>query len=338
GDFGATTVTEPDGTFAFSGIPVGKRHLYLSDGGRRGWEDWVRIEAFEIGAAPRNLGRIDCHTGKLTVNVVGDFSKPTDDVNLHDYDPNAVRVRIAVRHLVPHAKGGPFIFENVSLGKYDVAGWGEERAHINRMIEITPDNLNPTVTLEWPKGTASIRGTIDASLRKLAGNGSWYELYSPNIRWWIWVPVQDDGRFELKGIPAGSYCLAMNHWKGARIATTLADIQLRDGETKTLNLAPANVPAGELEKEVVKVTAFTSQGIPLPGTDIRLIGPSGPVKPNDRRSGHFVFVATPGFYQLSAAFPGTQSVTQTVEIKPTPQDAPPQLRAHEFDVTLGPSD
>ncbi len=337
GDFGATTVTEPDGTFAFSGIPVGKRNLYLSGGERHGWEEWSRIATLEIGAAPRNLGRIDCLTGKLTVNVVGDFSQPRDDVNLHYYDPSPIRVRPAVWHVVPHAKGGPFLFENVSPGKYDVAGGGEERPHINRMFEITPDNLNATVTLEWPKGTASIRGTIDASLRNQAGT-VWYELYSPDFRWWTSVPVQDDGRFELKGIPAGPYTLAMNYWKGARIAATLAEIQLRDGETKTLTITPVSVPRGELAREALKVTAFTSQGIPLPGADIRLTGPDGPVKPNDVLSGHFVFVAAPGSYQLSVAFPGARTLTRAVELKSMPADAPAQARQQQLDVTIGPID
>jgi beta-lactamase regulating signal transducer with metallopeptidase domain/protocatechuate 3,4-dioxygenase beta subunit len=338
GDFGATTVTEPDGTFAFSGIPVGKRALYLADENQVVWDEWKRIESLDVGAAPRNFGRIDFRAARLTVKVVGPFNRPSDQVNLRDYDPRAVRARVVARPRLPHPQAGPFIFNYVRPGKYDVFGSGDQRASINRMIEITPDDLNPTVTLEWPQGTASIRGTIDGSLRKLVGNG-WFVLYSAGDRWEMAVRVEDDGRLELNGIPAGSYSLAMNQFRsGAFIPVRVADFPLRDGETKTLTITPASVPRGELSKEALKVTLFTSQGIPLPCADIRLTGPNGPVQPNDALSGHLIFVAAPGSYQLSVVFPGARTVTRAVELKSTPADAPPQARNQQLDVTIGPID
>jgi beta-lactamase regulating signal transducer with metallopeptidase domain/protocatechuate 3,4-dioxygenase beta subunit len=340
GDFGATTTTDSDGNFVFSGIPVGKRYLYFSVRRRFGRvEEWDRVRALDIRSAARNFGRIDHRVGKVTVNVVGTPSQPADDasVYLHYYDPNLFRVQIAAQSRVPRAKG-VFIFDNVGPGKYDVEGSADGKPSVKRMIEISPDNLNPTVTLAWPQGTASIHGTIDSSLRKLIGHG-WISLYSPDVRWSAPVRIKEDGQFELVGLPAGVYSLGMMRFRSSTfVAVLLAEIQLRDGEAKTLNVSKESVPSSEFEKGVLKVTAFTSQGIPLPGADIRLTGANGELKPNMSREGHVWFVAAPGSYHLSVAFLGADTLTRTVEIKPTRDNEPWNAQDHELNVTLTPID
>jgi len=337
-DFGATAITDSDGSFVFSGIPAGKRYLYFSVRGRRGWDDWNRVRALDIHATDQNFGRIDHRVGTLTVNVVGAGNQLPEDASviLHYYDPSPVQVHIAARPRFPRAKGAAFVFDNLGPGKYDIAGSAEGKPRINRTIEISPDNLNPTITLEWPRGAASIRGTIDSALRELIGNG-WINLYSQDVRWSVPVPVKEDGGFEVGGIPAGLYSLAiMRLGSGTMFPILLAEIRLHDGEIKTLNVSKETVPQSELSKGVLKVSAFTPEGISLPGADIRLTGSKGAVKPNTSRAGQFWFVAEPGSYQLSVAFLGADTVRRTVEIKPAPEKGSWKSQVQELNVTLRP--
>jgi beta-lactamase regulating signal transducer with metallopeptidase domain/protocatechuate 3,4-dioxygenase beta subunit len=339
-DFGATTITDSDGSFVFSGIPTGKRYLYFAVRRRSGWDDWNRVRAVDIRAADQNLGRIDHRVGTLTVNVVGAANQPPKDASfdLLYYDPSLVQVHIAARPRGPRAKGTAFVFDNVAPGKYDIAGTAEGKPSINRMIEISPDNLNPTITLEWPRGTASIRGTIDSALRELIGNG-WLKLYSQDVRWSVPVPVKEDGGFEIGGIPAGLYSLALVRLgSDTMFPTLLAEISLHDGEIKTLNVRKVSVPQSELSKGVLKIATFTPRGIPLPGAAIRLIGPKGAVKPNMSHAGELWFVAEPGSYQLSVAFLGADTVTRTIEIKPAPENGPRKSQFQQLNLTIGPID
>jgi beta-lactamase regulating signal transducer with metallopeptidase domain len=335
--FAATTVTNSQGAFVFSGIPAGKRDLYfLAHGRSRNAENWIHGRALEIHAAAQNFGRIDHRVARLTVNVAGILHRPDENpgVYLHDYNPSLFRRHFVARPNFPHPLGTEFVFENVGLGKYDVSASGEGMLRVNRMIDISADDLNPAVTLEWPHGTASLRGTIDRDLCRLLGNG-WIEMATSDVRWSARLPLKDDGRFELSGIPAGAYSLTMLPVRLTTIVpVSLAAIRLRDGEVKTLTINKEDIPQAELSRGVLKVNVFTSEGIPLPGADVRLTGASGVLQPNLSRAAHSFFVALPGAYQLSAAYRGADTVARAVEIKPALENGLWKPQDHEVDVTL----
>ena len=270
------------------------------------------------------------------MNVAGILHRPDENpgVYLHDYNPSLFRRHFVARPNFPHPLGTEFVFDDVGLGKYDVSASGEGMLRVNRMIDISADDLNPAVTLEWPHGTASLRGTIDRDLCRLLGNG-WIEMATSDVRWSARVPLKDDGRFELSGIPAGAYSLTMLPIRLSTIVpVSLAAIRLRDGEVKTLTINKEHIPQAELSKGVLKVNVFTSEGIPLPGADVRLTGTSGVLQPNLSRAAHSFFVAPPGAYQLSAAYLGANTVAHAVEIKPALENDLWKPQDHEVDVTL----
>jgi hypothetical protein len=343
-DFSATTTTHSDGSFAFAGVPPGKRYLYFAVHKRRARsDDWVPVRALEINTAARNFGRIDQRTGTVTVKVVG---RPKDDatVDLHYYDPSLFlfQVRIAARSLLPRAQDAPFVFENVGPGTYDIAvsavSADNYALRIKRMLIVSPDEPNPTVTVEWPHGTASIRGTIDQTLRDMLGNGI-IALSSPDDRWRTSVRVKEEGHFEVDGIPAGNYSLTMMRFRrGGFIPLMLKGVRLAAGEAQTLDIRREMVPQSELLKEALNVSVFTPQGFPLPGCEIRLTGASGELKPNRSHAGHVWFAVLPGTYQVSCAYPGAQTVTQTVEIKPPSHSGSASMTDHLLNLTLAPSD
>jgi beta-lactamase regulating signal transducer with metallopeptidase domain len=338
-DFAATTMTDEEGAFVFTGVPFGTRYLYYSaERRKRTGDDWVRVRSLEINTAARDLGRIDHRVGKVTVKVVGRLKDDTP-ANLCFYDPNLFQVHIAAEQRRARAEGAPYVFENVGPGKYDIHFWdGERRASINQMLVVTPQEPNPTVTVEWPKGTAFIHGTVDAPLRKLIGDRL-FVLASPDQRWQGFIRFDDRGRFELRSIPAGEYSLILLRWAGGNLPVTLKRMRLADGDARTLDLTKADIPQSELAKEAVRVSVFTPEGIPLPGCEIRLAGSraTSPLpKPTRTQGATKWFALPPGSYTFVASYLGAESAPQTAEVRPVLKDGAWITHDHVVNLTLAP--
>ncbi len=151
--------------------------------------------------------------------------------------------------------------------------------------------------------------------------------------------VQEDGRFERGGIPAGVYTLALARMRsGGFVPLTLKEIRLAEGEAKTLDIRKDGIPQSEFLKGVFKVAVFTPQGLPLPGCDLRLTGTNGSPKPTRTFAAHAWYAVPPGSYRLSAAFPGAQAITQTIEVKPLPKGSEPGVQDQVLNLTLAPAE
>jgi hypothetical protein len=302
------------------------------------------VRALDVNTAARNLGRIDHRVATVTVKVVGRGDADTI-ADLSSYDPSLIQFRRWVGAMRrPRAKGDPYVFDDVAPGKYDFnlsillgREWGPS---INQMFVVTPEESNTTVTVEWSKGTASIRGTIDASLRELMGRYGELTLGSPNERWRENVRIDEGGRFELGEIPAGEYSLAMLRLRsGGLLSFTLKEFRLAEGETKTLDFTIAAIPQSELAKEVVQVSVFTPEGLQLPGCEIRLAGPPGlpPLPKPTRSQGATKWFALPaGSYTFVASYLGAESATQTVEVRPVLKDGDWTTHDHVVNLTVAP--
>ena len=340
-DFDANTTTDKDGAFVFTGVPRGRRYLYFSARQRKwGGDDWACVQAIDVNTAAHNLGRIDHRVGTVTVNVVGGTDNMMGD--LYFYDHPLFQVHLAARPRGPRAKGAPYVFDDVAMGKYDfnLSSLSERQrtATINQMVAVTPEAPNPTITVDWPKGTASIRGTIDAPLRKLMGQRG-LTLASRNERWRGAVGFDDSGRFEVREIPAGEYSLVLWLWSGGNLPVTFKEFRLVDGETKTLDFTKAGIPQSELAKEAVRVSVFTPEGMQLPGCELRLVGPPGlpPLpKPTLTQGAAKWFALPPGSYTFVASYLGAESAPQTVEVRPVLKDGDWVRHDHAVNLTLAP--
>jgi beta-lactamase regulating signal transducer with metallopeptidase domain/protocatechuate 3,4-dioxygenase beta subunit len=337
GSFGATCTSDADGSFVFSGVPQGKWSLHFQTdiGKSRGW---IRVRAVDVHSVEQSLGRIDFGAARLTVNVAGVLNGPRrhEDVWLYDYNPTPFRRRYVLQPN-PHKDGSQFVFGHVGFGKYDlVANAGFVR--FNQTVGIAPGDLNPAVTMTWPSGTASLEGTIDFKVGDQSTN-VWMELASPEERWSERSPLSDGRRFRFAGIPAGRYTLSVMPLRLATVVPVLvAELSIRDGEAKVLAITKASVPPAEFSKGVLKIDVYTADGVPLPGAEISLQGAKGGVKPQLARGAHSFIVAPAGIYDLWVAYPGHQSVSRTVEIKPVLENATWSSTDHDLGVVLTPND
>ena len=103
-DFAATTMTDEEGAFVFTGVPYGTRYLYYSaERRKRTGDDWVRVRSLDVNSATHDLGRLDHRVGKVTVKVVGRLKDDTP-ANLCFYEPSLFQVHIAAEQRRPRAR------------------------------------------------------------------------------------------------------------------------------------------------------------------------------------------------------------------------------------------
>jgi len=333
----AYTMTDAEGSFVFLGIPFGERFLYYPATDRA--NQWVRVRALRIDSTARNFGRIDHAVGKLTVNWKGptDLGKNVLSVSLA-YETSGPLKRQNAGLLAPRpGKDDPYVFENVAAGKYSLTARVNGRFSVRRIVELAPGQLDQTLTLDLPTGKAVIRGTIEKGLLDWMGYGQ-FELRAQDDRLALDINVKEDGTFERAGIPAGDYVLRIFRWipDGQSNLGMTVQFSLRDGQTKTVDFRKASLrPSMVPNYGAVYVSAFTPEGVPLPGCNLRLIGPKGPLEGQPSYGGRLLFAGEPGPYTISAEFVGFKPLTEQIELKPLDSQRTNTLH-HELNVTLMP--
>lgn len=313
----ATAMTDAEGAFVFSGIAVGERYLYFSVNEKLG--QWVRVRALRIDSTARNFGRIEHTDGRVTVDLSGIPIRENEAVraNLSFNEGVAQRNRSA-GIAVPHFAGkGPFVFEHVTPGRYRIDLAVGERFTFRSAVEMPVGRHDHTVSLEFPRGSAAIRGTIDPLLREGMISDR-IDLRAKDDRFTTDVVIERDGRFEATSLPAGDYSLAVYRQlpNSSSTVTLTSEFSLRDRETKNLNLTPENMRSPEWKDGVMSLYVFTSDGIPLPGCEVKLTGANGPLSPfYINPDGCIIFRGQPGTYELAVKFPGFKPVTEQLELK-----------------------
>jgi hypothetical protein len=213
------------------------------------------------------------------------------------------------------------VFRDLPIGKYALTVNRPGKLQMRQVIEIT-GTKEKTVTLDLPKGTASLQGTVkvDASEPR-----AYLQLRSKDNRLVGGLEVKPDGTFPMGGLPAGEYLITQ---QSVMNANALATFSLAEGERKSIALSETlRSPAGFL-----RVSFYTADGLPLPGCQVILTGAKGEIPRHSSQSGEVLFVTEPGPYRLSVSYPGFGPVSRQVEVKATQGGR--WRREHELSVTL----
>ncbi len=322
GIFEAAATTDDAGNFVFRGVPPGERTLYYSTGAANR-QRTLPVKPLVIQTSNDALGTIDLATATLRVQLSGgEENGRRENVFLRPYDPVSFYRGVPRYPERPQSKSDPFVFENVPAGKYWLCLGRFDKVGLRQAIEITALK-EQSVTLEVPKGTASIHGTLKPSDR-----GRYVELHSKDKRLSGAASPLQEGRFEFSDLPAGDYYLTQ---QGVMDDDKLAEFTLAAGERRTIAIADTSASRAA-HLGFLHVCPFTTEGLPLPGCRIRLTGAKGDVPVQSSQFGRTAFTAEPGKYQPSVAFPGFVSVSQPVDVKPTKNGR--YGPEHEVDLTL----
>ena len=176
------------------------------------------------------------------------------------------------------------------------------------MIEITGPG-EKSISIDWPKGTAALRGKAPAGLTD--GRG-YMQLRSKDGRWAGSIEIKPDGSFEMDGLPAGEYFLTQ---QAVIEADTMATFSLAEGEKKTISLTEEAFK--QRSNGFLMVKAYTPEGLPLPGCQVTLTGAKGDVPNRTSQSEQVSFSTAPGRYRLAVSYPGFALVTKPVDVKAT---------------------
>jgi hypothetical protein len=335
GIFKAYAQTGDDGEFTFWSPPPGKWTLYYAIPGRR--SDWARARDVEITSGPLDLGKVEYTSVKLVVHVApSDKEQPGDVmVSLQEYDPIWPYGNRAGAPSPPTSAGEPFVFDNVPPGTYELMTYQSaatyqpgqpSRLQTRDVVEVTADQAVQEVTIQMPRGTASIRGRIDEAVAGPRGTDA-PRLWSKDRRLAGALMPREDKTFEVAGLPAGEYFLTD---KDTRDAQPIVEFHLAEGEQKTLDLTPEVYSPAASTAGMLVVRVFTDEGVHMSGADVTLNGPGGNLRPHSSQSGRLVFTGPPGEYQLRATYPGFKSQQRKVTLKPLePGSHPPRdVEAH----------
>ncbi|WP_339730471.1 carboxypeptidase regulatory-like domain-containing protein [uncultured Gimesia sp.] len=307
GIFRATTETDNDGVFSFYGAGPAERTLYYAVPERP--NDWVRVNSFQLLSEDQDLGTIDQKIGQLTVKCT---PAATENMRLKLQTYNPVwTYGLDTGILKPRSNDSdPFVFTQVPTGEYELVANRPGYPTVFQKVIITPDNLNASVTLALPEGTATLRGSLSKELFG-PGNAIWIKLWSEDKRLMSRVFPDEQGRFTVNHLPAGDYFLTE---QDVRDSKKSFQFTLKKNEEKTLKLTPELIkkPSSKLGFRIIKV--LTENGIPLPGCEIQLQSTTGTISRHSQQDERQHFVGDPGMYDLTAAYPGYETRHQKVEL------------------------
>ncbi len=307
GIFHANAYTDKDGSFVFHGAGPGERTLYyLAKGSRR---DWVRVKSFRLPSESVDVGNVDLAVGRLTVHCE---PKPAANVrlSLQEYNPiwtHGQRVGVLSTR---QSDAEPYVIKQVPAGSYELIASLPNGFSVRQRVEVTAASLNQDVTLNIPQGDASLQGKLDQNIGGPYGISS-LAMWSQDRRLFARVVPNEQGIYSVKDIPAGDYFLTREAIRDPHILITFS---LKDSEAKQLDLTPDTVTRKVEQPGFRTIRVYTPQGIPLPGCDIQLKGPSGALAPNSKQYGRQSFVGEPGTYDLTISYPGFRTIHRPIEL------------------------
>jgi protocatechuate 3,4-dioxygenase beta subunit len=203
GTFKAFALTDDEGRFTFYSPAIGRRMLYFAVPGAR--NDWIKARALTVTSDTKDFGVIELKTATLTVSVRGVSAEEaaTTSVMLLEYDPKWTFGE-EVGFLESRRDGAePWVFGQAPPGNYELQCMRSDTLMVLRRIEVT-DEPQQATTIEWPAGTATLRGKLDPKAIFGPERIAYPMLWSKDGRLYMQI-VPQEGRYEVPHLPAGKY-------------------------------------------------------------------------------------------------------------------------------------
>jgi hypothetical protein len=275
------------------------------------------LDAFDFEqGVDLDLGDFNVTVAQVVVELVAasaDVPLDSWQVVLQEHDDSRFWGRPVGQFQSRHDYGDPFIFSDVTDGRYEAIARKEGYPSVRQVFEIAPEQKTSNVVLTIPSGTGSISGVVEVG--PSGELPSSLMLRSQDERLTVALRLDAEGAFATENLPAGTYAIGRASVVAER-TSTLTMFSLKPEEHKVVRVQMDAEDAARADDSYLRVLVVTEASLPLATPDVWLERAGRVVDPLYGTDDTKAFAARPGTYTLHAAYPGFLPVHQKVEIRP----------------------
>lgn len=308
-------VTDHEGRFQIHGVPAGRRLIFLTPQGEA--DSWRYIGELNVPLGGGDVGDVNIRTGTLTLQL-DDSLTGSQKLSLLDLFPKQQHWQISTDLMwQTHTRTLPATLRlhHVPLGSYRMSASNRSTLQISREVELTNAGQNLELSLSILSGTGVLHGSVSGLPEPFSAYAG-FLLRNVDRHLVASVRIDSTGKFQVEGLPPGDYIIPRIK-DGFESKEEIAHFKLGDAETRELSLAYDQImpPQNPAIQGILTVQTSTQSGRPFP-CHVELRGPAGLVTPSSGHDEEVFYWTNPGRYQLTASFPGFETIQQEVEIFP----------------------
>ena len=306
-DLIAYVMTDAEGRFTFLGAPNERVGIYyqLPQSRLVTTPDWARLRSLQKTQDVIDLGTMNVERGEIAVSInISDWNEAFEgmDVSLQaGTDAWGASVGTVIK---PEKQGLPYRITQVPSGVYTLVAKRPDYVQFRQRIQFDAKRAVMEVSLDIPKCTASISGTVASNPMETL------QLCSSGHKVTAYLIPSPEGRYHLEHLPAGEYSVGGHYTIETAPA---AQFSLLENESKAIDIdssAWSFVNKGALHTQVVD-----SEGEPIPDVKLWLQRGDESIVPYKQTTEGQFFVAEPGEYTLDIDCPGHERTSKTVLLR-----------------------
>jgi hypothetical protein len=295
-------ITDSDGSFTFSGVPIGTYAVYYQVPNE--WGQWMKVKTIETTGVSLDTGVIPEPPASvtLTVTTAASVTPASWNVYLRELQGAGTQAVGEVKTLSQPQE--TLVFDDVLPGRYEVVAQREDRARkIVKSVAITTQQYDVAATMAIPSGTAVVSGIW------IGEPGSSVVLFSQD-RSLVHVLDTRSEFYLVDQLPAGDYFIGHLYLADQAPYTSF---HVDEGQVKIVDIDMSRWPSNG--KGLLGVQVTDRNGLPLTLADVWLEAPDGLIQPVIITNQEQVFIAPAGVYLLHATHNGFKSEDREVVIQ-----------------------
>lgn len=320
GGFMCYAMTEVDGEFIFRGPPSGTWAIYYEAPNKQ--NKLTKVATVDVDAKDIDLGTISPAPieEKLLIELkTSDPNGPLDNLQIIIQKGKKITGQHVGIATPVEGKKGLYSVQNLLPGKYTATIYRMKHlVMIREMFEIKESGEKIVITLQLPKGSATLTGVIKSK------SPVPLVMVSANEKIMVTLQPAEDGGYKIEHIPAGEYSIGRWSWSGKDVEVKLPiKITLAEGENKKFDIDASNWDVAQ--QSFLSIQVVSENGLLLTKAEAWLEGSIDDIEPMHKSNQGQMFVAEPGEYTLHTTCDGYEEDVRNVSLEPMDMKNPRQL-------------
>jgi hypothetical protein len=301
GLFQCRATTGSDGSFAFSGVPIGRYAVYYQTSAD---SQWIKTTTIDVAAEDLDLGILPKALSQVAVIFSGRGAASAADWTVQLREGDAFWGQRIGKQPAQEDPNVPHLITQVLAGSYMLEARSPDASRkVTRALTVNGQESQQEVVMEIPAGTASVSGAI------LNDIGPSLLLFSQDMTLSAKIECSN-GYYRITGLPAGNYFVGSLYLLDK---APLARFRLAEGENKILDISTWTWSGAN--QGLLSVEVATSLGRPQSSATVWLEGPTGRIDPLIKTDCETILIAPAGKYMLHVSQKGFQPQQKEVTIQ-----------------------